>query len=286
LQTLKCVTVCADFCAERIQIARKAPGLDPRAALDVESVDRPIFAPRTRQSQQRVSWLCDPPVEYASITEAAFASEAAHVTESTPAAKATKLAEAASPVELAAHTEARETAEIAMVAEGAIRIEHAPLGKAAIAAKASLRVEKTPLAERTPLAEIALDGEIAPLTEAATCAEDAMVAEATTCAKNARRAETAPLAENASLGEYAPIAEGAHCRVVASRALPKPINYRQRIKFRLCKCFHLVFPHLGSAPSSSRPPCLRAVSHARSQRRRMAGSAHSRRAMRRSSTSV
>jgi hypothetical protein len=284
LHTLEGAAVCANFCAERIQVAREAPSLKPRAALNVESVDCPVFASRAGQGQQRVSRLCYPPVEHALITEAAPFAETANFAKLALITEAARFAETANPVKFAPLTEARKAAETAMASETAIRAEGAPLAEAAITIEASIRIKTASLAERTSLAESTLAGETTPLAKTASRPENTPFAESTTCAENARRAETAPLAENASFGEYAPITESTHCRVVTSWALPKPVNYRHRIEFFLCKRSHLVFPHLGSAPSSSRPPCFRAVSHARSQRRRMAGSAHSRRAMRRRST--
>jgi hypothetical protein len=173
-----------------------------------------------------------------------------------------------------------------MMPEGAIRIEHASLGKTTSSAEGTPLAEVAPLAKNTLLAELALAGETTPLAETASRPENTPFAEPTSGSENARRPEPAPCAEDASFSKYAPITENTHCRVITGRALPDPVNYRQCVKFSLCKRSHLVFPHLGSAPSNNSPPCFRAVSHARSQRRRMAGSAHSRRAMRRRSTSV
>jgi hypothetical protein len=202
LQALKRITIGANFCAEGVQVAREAPGLDPGATLNVESVNCPVFATCAGQGQQRVSWLCDPPVEYARIAETAPFAETANSAKLALITEAARFAEAANPVKFAPLTEARKAAETAMVSETAIR------------------------AEDTPLAELALAGETAPFAETASSAKNTPFAESTTCAKSALPAEEAL------------VTEAAHCRVVASRALPEPVNYRQSVKLILCKNSH------------------------------------------------
>jgi hypothetical protein len=133
LRTLHPITVCTDPCAERIQVAREAPGLDPRTLFDVESVNRPVDAASARQGQQRIPGECAFSVENAPFAETALFTEVAPVAKVALVAETAKLTETArfvkdaKPGENTMLTETARLTEDARITEAAILSETAPL---------------------------------------------------------------------------------------------------------------------------------------------------------------
>jgi hypothetical protein len=134
------------LCAERIQVARKIHGFKPRAAFDVEGVNCPVDA-RTDQSQQRIPWLCRPPVEAALFAEIARLAKATQCAEATPNVEVARLAEVAPLAEPAPNTELARSIEVAPNVETAFTGEAATPTKTAPIAKVARLSETAILTE-------------------------------------------------------------------------------------------------------------------------------------------